>query len=171
MATPTLASQLVWLIPALPFLGFAVNGLLSLLPAWRGAGEPAVPAGRRTLVSAIGVGVMLAALGLTASLLPAIAGTPGTLTATLGEWMAAGQLHVSWELRVDRLSLLMMLVITGVGSLIHIYSIGYMADDAGFARYFAYLNLFVGFMLMLVMGASLPCSSSAGRASAWRRTC
>ncbi|MDZ7630492.1 MAG: proton-conducting transporter membrane subunit [Gemmatimonadaceae bacterium] len=70
--------------------------------------------------------------------------------------MAAGTFSVDWALRVDRLSVLMMLVITGVGSLIHLYSVGYMADDAGFARYFAYLNLFVGFMLMLVMGANLP---------------
>jgi NADH-quinone oxidoreductase subunit L len=156
MSTSTPASQLVWLIPALPFVGFVVNGLLSLLPAWRNPVDAQAPARRRGLVSAVGVGVMLTAFALTIALVPSLAGTSNALTSSLGEWMAAGQFQVDWELRVDRLSVLMMLVITGVGSLIHIYSIGYMADDAGFARYFAYLNLFVGFMLILVMGANLP---------------
>ena len=155
---PSLSSEApyIWLVPLLPFLGFVVNGLLLLVPAWRGAGSDATPARRRSLVSAIGVGVMLAAFGLSVMLALAVSGKDSSLTASLGTWMAAGQFSVDWLLRVDRLSVLMMLVITGVGTLIHIYSIGYMADDAGFARYFAYLNLFVGFMLMLVMGANLP---------------
>ncbi|MES3033064.1 MAG: NADH-quinone oxidoreductase subunit L [Gemmatimonadota bacterium] len=150
------AAQLAWLIPALPFLGFVVNGLLSLLPAWRGEREARTPTGRRALVSAIGVGVMVIAFALSLWLFAALRGTDAPITSSLGQWMAAGTLSVDWALHVDHLSILMMLVITGVGSLIHIYSVGYMADDAGFARYFAYLNLFVGFMLMLVMGANLP---------------
>ena len=150
------AAQLAWLVPALPFLGFVVNGLLSLLPAWRGEREAATPSGRRTLVSAIGVGVMVVAFALSLWLFAALRGADAPITSSLGQWMAAGTLTVDWALHVDQLSILMMLVITGVGSLIHVYSVGYMADDAGFARYFAYLNLFVGFMLMLVMGANLP---------------
>ncbi len=150
------SAPLIWLIPALPFLGFVVNGLLSLLPAWRGERAEHPPAGRRALVSAIGVGVMLVSFALSVWLFTAISGTDAPLTSSLGQWMAAGSFSVDWALHVDHLSILMMLVITGVGSLIHVYSIGYMADDAGFARYFAYLNLFVGFMLMLVMGANLP---------------
>ncbi len=150
------AAQLAWLVPALPFLGFVVNGLLSLLPAWRGEREAHTPSGRRTLVSAIGVGVMAVAFALSLWLFTAVRGTDVPVTSSLGQWMAAGTLTVDWALHVDHLSILMMLVITGVGSLIHVYSVGYMADDAGFARYFAYLNLFVGFMLMLVMGANLP---------------
>ena len=64
-------------------------------------------------------------------------------------------LHLSFGLMVDPLTALMLLIITGVGSLIHWYSTGYMADDKGYARYFTYLNLFVFFMLLLVMGANM----------------
>ncbi len=156
MSISNTASQLVWLVPALPFTGFVVNGLLSLVPAWRGERVEVAPSGRRTLVGAVGVGVMVLALMLTVVLFTAVNGTDTAITSSLGQWMAAGSFAVDWTLHVDHLSILMMLVITGVGSLIHIYSVGYMADDAGFARYFAYLNLFVGFMLMLVMGANLP---------------
>ncbi len=156
MSISPAASQLVWLVPVLPFAGFVANGLLSLVPAWRGPLTETVSSRRRALVSAIAVGVLLGSLALTLWLTQAVSGVDSVVTASLGEWIAAGGFHVDWMLRVDRLSVLMMLVITGVGSLIHVYSIGYMADDAGFARYFAYLNLFVGFMLMLVMGANLP---------------
>ena len=140
----------------LPFLGFVVNGLLSLLPAWRGERVDAPLAGRRAVVSAVGVGVLLLAFALSVTLALQVGGSEQSIASSLGVWMSAGSFHVNWALHVDRLSVLMMLVITGVGSLIHIYSVGYMADDASFARYFAYLNLFVGFMLMLVMGANLP---------------
>jgi NADH-quinone oxidoreductase subunit L len=156
MAISNSASQLSWLVPLLPFAGFAVNGMLSLVPAWRGERLDTPPAGRRALVSAVGVGVLVLAFALTLWLAQSVAGTGEVIEASLGSWMHAGGFDVAWALRVDRLSILMMLVITGVGSLIHVYSIGYMADDAGFARYFAYLNLFVGFMLILVMGANLP---------------
>jgi NADH-quinone oxidoreductase subunit L len=70
--------------------------------------------------------------------------------------MPTGNLVVDWSFQLDQLSMLMVLVITGVGSLIHLFSIGYMRDDAGYARYFAYLNLFVAFMLVLVLGGSYP---------------
>ncbi|GAB4455345.1 MAG: hypothetical protein OHK0029_11310 [Armatimonadaceae bacterium] len=72
---------------------------------------------------------------------------------TAFEWMP--QAGLNFQLMVDPLTALMMLVITGVGTLIHLYSIGYMGHDRGFARYFSYLNLFVFFMLLLVMGANL----------------
>ena len=156
MFSSTSASQVIWLVPLLPFLGFVVNGLLSLLPAWRGERADTPPAGRRAIVSAVGVGVLLLSFALSVTLALSLGGAEHSIASSLGEWMSAGSFHVDWALHVDHLSVLMMLVITGVGSLIHIYSVGYMADDAGFARYFAYLNLFVGFMLMLVMGANLP---------------
>ena len=156
MLSSTSASQVIWLVPLLPFIGFVVNGLFSLLPAWRGGTDGTTPASRRRTVSAVGVGVMVLAFAMSIWLATQVAGTGNAVTSSLGEWMGAGSFHVEWALNVDQLSVLMMLVITGVGSLIHIYSVGYMADDAGFARYFAYLNLFVGFMLMLVMGANLP---------------
>ena len=156
MFSPASAPLFLWLIPLLPFAGFVVNGLFSLVPAWRGERTDSPPAGRRSTVGLIGVGVMVIAFALTVALAMQLSGAESTITSSLGEWMHAGRFSIEWALRVDRLSALMMLVITGVGMLIHIYSVGYMADDAGFARYFAYLNLFVGFMLMLVMGANLP---------------
>src|SRR6266566_3449291 len=65
------------------------------------------------------------------------------------EWLPVGDLQVHFALQLDRLSAVMILVVTGVGALIHLFSVGYMHDDPGYARYFAYLNLFVFFMLML----------------------
>ena len=73
-------------------------------------------------------------------------------------WLPAGDLQVPFALRLDQLSTLMILVVTGIGSLIHIYSVGYMHEetDSEYARYFSYLNLFAAFMLVLVLGANFP---------------
>jgi NADH-quinone oxidoreductase subunit L len=71
-------------------------------------------------------------------------------------WMVAGDLSIDAALMLDQLSLIMLLVVTGVGALIHLFSVGYMRDDPGYPRYFAYLNLFVFFMLVLVLGANYP---------------
>jgi NADH-quinone oxidoreductase subunit L len=73
---------------------------------------------------------------------------------TYWQWLPVGSLIVDAAFQLDQLSMLMTLIITGVGSLIHIFSIGYMREDPGYARYFAYLNLFVFFMLVLVLGSS-----------------
>ncbi|MES2629691.1 MAG: NADH-quinone oxidoreductase subunit L [Bacteroidota bacterium] len=70
------------------------------------------------------------------------------------EWITAGALRIPMEFYIDQLTVMFMLIITGVGSLIHLYSMGYMHDDEGHNRFFAYLNLFVFFMLLLVMGAN-----------------
>src|SRR5438552_11178566 len=70
--------------------------------------------------------------------------------------MPVGDLRVDFALQFDQLSAVMILIVTGVGALIHVFSVGYMHDDPGYARYFAYLNLFVFFMLTLVLGASFP---------------
>ena len=75
---------------------------------------------------------------------------------TLFEWMPTGKLSVDVAFQLDQLSMVMMLIITGIGTLIHIFSVGYMQEDPGYPRYFAYLNLFVFFMLLLVMGSSYP---------------
>ena len=71
-------------------------------------------------------------------------------------WMPVGDLQIDAAFQLDQLSMVMMLIITGVGALIHLFSVGYMQDDPGYPRYFAYLNLFVFFMLVLVLGASYP---------------
>ena len=72
------------------------------------------------------------------------------------DWMTAGQLHIEAALQVDRLSIMMTLVVTGVGTLIHLFSTSYMKNDGSYARYFAYLNLFIFQMLILVLGANYP---------------
>ena len=129
-------------IVALPLAGWLINGLA-------GGRLP------RGVVGAIGCGTVGAACA--ASVIaagdPAVAG--GGLTATLFTWFTAGEFTVSAGLLMDHLSALMALVVTGVGFLIHVYSIGYMADDPAYARYFAYLNLFVASMLLLVLGGNL----------------
>jgi NADH-quinone oxidoreductase subunit L len=81
------------------------------------------------------------------------AGRTGVLT--LFEWISVGDFRVAAELLVDELSIVMLLVVTGVGTLIHIYSIGYMKGDERYSRFFAYLNLFVAFMLILVLAENV----------------
>ncbi len=138
---------LVWLVVALPFAGFLVNGALAFF-------RPQA----RTAVSGVGVGVLAAAFGVAVAVAIGLAGAPEEAPYVLRywEWMPVGELEVAVALQVDQLSALMALVVTGVGALIHVFSIGYMRDDAGYARYFAYLNLFVFFMLLLVLGANFP---------------
>src|SRR3989442_4856043 len=142
-----------WLAPALPLAGFVANGLLALR---RPPAPPAPPA--RRAVSIIGVGVLLVALALSVAIVLAFqrAGAAGPLVFPYWEWLPVGDLHVTVALQLDQLSAVMLLVVTGVSSLIHLFSVGYMGEDPGYARYFAYLNLFVFFMLVLVLGASFP---------------
>jgi NADH-quinone oxidoreductase subunit L len=141
------ALSLVWLIPLLPLVGFVLNGTLALT-------RPAA----KTAVSVIGVGVLLAAFGVALAVVRALvaAHPDAPVVFTYWSWMPVGSLQINAALQVDPLSAVMLLVVTGVGSLIHLFSVGYMREDAGYARYFAYLNLFVCFMLILVLGASLP---------------
>ena len=139
---------LVWLVPALPLAGFLVNGALAL---WR--------PGAKGLVTAVGTGVLWASFGVAVMVVSALAGgTPGgaPFVLRLWDWMPVGSLTISAALQVDQLSAVMLLVVTGVGALIHVFSVGYMRADPGYARYFAYLNLFVFFMLVLVLGANFP---------------
>ena len=72
----------------------------------------------------------------------------------IADWIKVGSLEIPFAFQIDQLSILMLLVITGVGTLIHVYSVGYMSHDAGFGKFFAFLNLFVFFMLILVLGAN-----------------
>ena len=89
----------------------------------------------------------------------------------LFNWIAVGTFDVPVDLRLDQLSMTFVLLITGVGSLIHLYSVGYMSHDHDRRRFFGYLNLFVASMLLLVLADNYLCSTSGGRASASRRTC
>ncbi|HKO16902.1 MAG TPA: NADH-quinone oxidoreductase subunit L, partial [Gemmatimonadaceae bacterium] len=113
-----------------------------------------------TLTSLVGAGVLILAFGLAAAIFAAMLRTPDAGRAPFVQhyftWLTAGDFHADAAFQLDPLSMVMILVITGVGALIHIFSIGYMQDDPGYPRYFAYLNLFVCFMLVLVMGANYP---------------
>jgi NADH-quinone oxidoreductase subunit L len=149
-----------WLIPLLPLLGAAVNGL---------AGNKLA---RRT-VHMIACGAVLLAFVLSLASFMALSGDLHALEGeagltvdadsrrvehTLAAWIPGeteGSFRVDWGFTLDPLSAVLILVVTGVGFLIHVYSMGYMSHDPGYARYFTYLNLFTGMMLILVLGSSL----------------
>ncbi len=154
------------LIVLLPLLGFVLNGLLALRAATRSsaavrAGEEWDPFGSgarpptHTLPTLIGPGVMLVAFLLAAWNFAGMFGAElhEPVVRTYWTWIVTGTLQVDAAIQLDQLSMVMMLVVTGVGFLIHIFSVGYMRHDRGYPRYFAYLNLFVFFMLVLVLGA------------------
>ncbi|HEX4998958.1 MAG TPA: NADH-quinone oxidoreductase subunit L [Terriglobia bacterium] len=129
--------QTLWLIPALPLVGAIVNGV----------------AGKRlgkSLVGVIGAGTVALAFLLSAGAFLQMV-ERGAVTTTYFTWIQSGNFHAEYGFLLDRLSGVMILVVTGVGFLIHVYSIGYMHDDDGFYRYFAYLNLFMFAMLTLVL--------------------
>lgn len=137
-----------WLTIVLPLLGAVVNAAIALRrPQAKG------------VVSLVGPGVMVAAFAVAVGVFLDLRTTGEATRIVLWDWLPVSErLHVELALLVDQLSVVMLLVVTGVGSLIHIFSVGYMRSDPGYARYFAYLNLFVAFMLVLVLGASLPVS-------------
>src|SRR6187455_2886636 len=127
------------LIAALPLLGFLVNGL---------AGKR-LP---RPAVSLIACALPALSFLLTLAAFRALTGTGQPLAETLFTWAATTGFQVDAAFYFDQVTAVMCLVVTGIGTLIHVYSIGYMQGDAGYARYFAYLNLFLFFMLVLVLG-------------------
>src|SRR5688572_25001126 len=140
-------SHWVWLTVAFPLLGFLVNGAIALR-------KP----GAKNLVSIVGAGVLVGAFAVALALFVELRLHPphDPIIVSLWRWLPVGPLQVDFAFQVDQLSAVMLLVVTGVGSLIHLFSIGYMKEDPGYARYFAYLNLFVVFMLVLVLGSSFP---------------
>ncbi|HEV7349290.1 NADH-quinone oxidoreductase subunit L [Telluribacter sp.] len=137
-----MSASLLVLIPLLPLIGFLINGI----------GFRRVPKG------AVGVIGSLAALGsfaVSVAVLSAFkAAGNETQVVSLFDWITVGNLTIPFSFQIDQLSLLMLMIVTGVGSLIHIYSIGYMKHDEGFGKFFAFLNLFLFFMLLLVMGSN-----------------
>ena len=136
--------NLLWLVPVLPLLG----------AFWLGV------SGRRMsngAVSAIGVGSVALAFAVSLGVAFEFASIPADslpLVQSYFTWLQAGAFRVEVNLYLDALSLLMTLIVTGVGMLIHIYSIGYMAHEGGYYRFFAYLNLFMFFMLLLVLAGN-----------------
>src|SRR5437868_1450219 len=129
----------LWLIPLLPLFGALVNGALG-----RRFGKQAV-ATIALASTAVAFGMAL----WVASQFSGLQQVP--YVESHGPWIQIAGFTVNFGFMLDQLSLVMLLVVTGVGFLIHIYSAGYMADDDGYYRFFAYLNLFMFFMLMLVL--------------------
>jgi len=111
-----------------------------------------------TVTSIVGPGVLILAFALAVGIWQAMVGAhpEAPFIQRYFSWMPVGDLQIDAALQLDQLSMVMVLVITGVGALIHVFSVGYMRDDPGYPRYFAYLNLFVFFMLVLVLGANYP---------------
>jgi NADH-quinone oxidoreductase subunit L len=137
MTTASLA-----LIPALPLAGFLVNGLLGRrLPA--------------AAVSVVACALPAVAFLVTLAVLQQLLASGTPIDQVLFTWAATTGFEVEAALYFDAITAVMCLVVTGIGTLIHVYSIGYMHGDAGYARYFAYLNLFLFFMLVLVLGKNL----------------
>ena len=139
-------SELVWLIPLLPLIGFIINGL-----------------GRNTfskgMIGAVGSAVVLISFVCSCILFSEVyqarqAGQAGIIEQHVFDWIAVGNLKIGLSFLVDPLSAIMLLIVTGIGFLIHVYSIGYMHHDIGFGKFFSYLNLFIFFMLLLVLGSN-----------------
>ena len=127
----------IWLIPVLPLAGFIINGL-----------------GRNALsektIGFIGSFLVLISFGISVGAFLQIQSDPAhhAINVHIYDWIKVGDFQVPFSFLVDQLSSLMLLIITGVGFLIHLYSIGYMHNDDGFGKFFAYLNLFVFYLLV-----------------------
>src|SRR5579871_2813445 len=136
-----LASQQLWLIPVFPFVGFLLNGLF-------GKRMP------KALINVIACGSVLLSFLWVLKSLNALGAFNGTFEAAHFEhyftWIQSGALNISIDFAVDRLTSVMLMIVTGVGFLIHVYAVGYMSHEGGYYRFFAYLNLFMFFMLILV---------------------
>jgi NADH-quinone oxidoreductase subunit L len=132
------------LILLFPALGVVFNLFFG---AWYG----------RRAVNVVGPGVMFAALGVATWAFLRLLAMPagGALAAHLWGWIEAGRFHAEFGLRLDALSGVMVMIVTGVGALIHLYSVGYMAHDEDFARFFTYMNLFALSMLILILADNL----------------
>ncbi|HVY95240.1 MAG TPA: NADH-quinone oxidoreductase subunit L [Bryobacteraceae bacterium] len=134
--------QNLWIIPALPFVGFLINGIFG-----------------RKLPQAVIKLVAILSVVLSFGFVLKVYATAGDLAANpikehYFTWIKSGAFSVGWDFGVDKLTMIMLMVVTGIGSLIHIYATSYMEHEEGYYRFFAYLNLFMFFMLNLVLAAN-----------------
>lgn len=137
-----MASTLLPLIILLPLIGFVINGLFGK------------KIGNEKAIGALGTAAVAIPFVCAVVLFFEMIGAPPddrAMHVTLASWISTGSFSVDFAYQLDQLSMIFLLIITGVGSLIHIYSIGYMHGDRGFFRFFAYLNLFIFMMLNLVL--------------------
>jgi NADH-quinone oxidoreductase subunit L len=134
--------EYLWIIPLLPLLGSAVNGLLGA--KWPNKTVNAVALGSTGLSFACALEAVREFM----------AGGQAPFRKEFFDWIIAGNFRAGFDLQLDQLTVVMVLVVTGVGFLIHIYATGYMAHEGGYYRFFSYLNLFMFFMLILVLAAN-----------------
>ncbi len=134
----------LWIIPLLPLLGAAANGIFG--GRWPKRIISAVALSSTTLSFLVALEAVREFFTLSPNQIPWIK--------TYFTWISAGGFQADFALQVDQLTVIMLLVVTGVGWLIHIYSTGYMHDDPGYRRFFSYLNLFMFFMLVLILAAN-----------------
>jgi NADH-quinone oxidoreductase subunit L len=135
----------LWIIPLLPLLGAAINGLFG-----KGFSNSVV---NTVALSATGLS-FLAAVEAVREFLAFYAANHVPFRKEFFDWITAGNFRAGFDLQMDQLTVVMVLVVTGVGFLIHIYSTGYMAHEGGYYRFFTYLNIFMFFMLILVLAAN-----------------
>ena len=131
----------LWLIPFFPLLGFLINGLFG-----RRFSKP--------VVNLFAIGSVTASFAYVVWVLSSLYPLDLAHVESYFTWFASGPFHVGFDLFVDRLNAIMLLVVTGVGLIIHIYAIGYMAREGGYYRFFSYMNLFMFFMLILVLASN-----------------
>jgi NADH-quinone oxidoreductase subunit L len=132
----------LWLIPLFPLLGFLLNGLLG-----KRLSKP--------VISIIAVGSVAASFAYVLLILSRIYPITEVYSEHYFTWLHSGFLNVGFDMTIDRLTAVMLLVVTGVGLLIHTYALGYMDHEGGFYRFFSYFNLFMFFMLILVLASNL----------------
>src|SRR5436190_6524039 len=131
----------LWVIPLLPLAGAAINGLVGKRFS------------RRT-VAVVALGFCGAAFAMALSIAAQFSSLSLPYSETIASWIRSGSFSVDFAFYLDQLSLVMLLVVTGVGFLIHVYSVGYMWEEGGYYRFFSYLNLFMFFMLTLVLASN-----------------
>ncbi len=134
--------NLVWLVPLFPLIGFLINGL----------GRNSLS---KSVISFTGCLTVLASFIVSIGIFMELKASPvKSFLIPVFDWISAGSVNVPFSFLVDPLSALMLLVVTGIGFLIHLYSTGYMSHDPGYGKFFSYLNLFIFFMLLLVLGSN-----------------
>ncbi len=136
--TPKLIENLLWLIPVLPLAGAAINGFFGRQSS-------------KKAISIVALGFCGVAFFIALVVASGFSSASAPYSLNLAHWIRSGSFQADFAFYLDQLSLVMLLVVTGVGFLIHIYSVGYMWDDDGFYRFMSYLNLFMFFMLTLVL--------------------
>jgi NADH-quinone oxidoreductase subunit L len=135
----------LWLIPFFPLLGSIINGLFGKKIK------------NEAVIGGIATAMMFCSFLVSAqNFFALLKDTEKIHELVIAPWMTVGQLQINWEFLLDPLSAVMIMVVTGVGTLIHLYSIGYMHGEEGYYRFFSYLNLFAFAMLMLVLGGNAP---------------